>query len=754
MTREISNNIRLATVTDVDLNAGVAYIKWLDQGTDGPSIAIPHPYAGRSGEGLFVGLQVGSIMTLGMASYERYVPISVVPTPAYYGGDMASVSEAPFDAVGFPQIEEGDIVIQGVGGGQFRLNNDGNVILSTPFSEGIVFSGDSDDSHRCSIANGSPVEYSISGAGLHARGIIRRDVRVAEGEDDFTDFLYDIYSEQALEEIGLDPQQQVIYMSKNPTAGGASTTEKRRARNPGLMEERQILLECGRNWQVGSYQTELKRRMEDSDVPAVGNYADRGARRSAVLGLSLTNPNELLEEVRGTLVDIFGNFVDINREVIPGPSGKKAEDFFESAMEKLRHTVAFHMELNTRKGWRYGEEYSNTKKPVLLKSSPDPLSAANNARDRSRWFVDIDKEGLTKINIPATSETGNIPMLARYETSSVIEVSDSGQPKSKIRDNPAQLYRNEANRDIFLDQFGPGGIKVLDDKEKPSINNRLSGKSGSWLDESSERQPQPKYIEAGTAFHDITSTALTLLRENINIVASEMVEDSPPTPEEGWQAISSEVDPRVPKADTTPATRDPDTGLVSGQPNAGGRSMQANLDGSLEMSIGANTIDRVSLTLDTAGAIVSRLGRDRFGRSIIMQTDGTIAIEVGGFDFIGESATDTTDTRFVGRGDARSGKPGKASLPGDPTRFKSGKVVIRLRRSNADSSGPDEDNADHLLILDETGMTIQSAGRLNLLSDMDMVLESKSRIMLEAPKIQMYKDDMARFVTKFPRRIM
>ena len=747
MTREISNNIRLATVTNIDHNAGVAYIKWLDQGTDGPSIPIPHPYAGRSGEGIFVGLQVGSIVTLGMASYERYIPISVIPPPAYYGSDMSDVSEAPFDAIGFPQIEEGDIVIQGSGGGQFRFDGDGSMTLITSFGEGTIFSGDSDDSHRCSITTNSPVAYLVSDTGLHARGIIRRDVRITEGEDDFTDFLNDIYSEQALEEIGLDPQRQVIYMSRNATASGADKTEEKRARNPGLMEERRIFLECGRKWQVGNYQDELKRRMEDSETTAVCNYMDRSARRSAVLGLSLTNPNELLEEVKGTLIDIFGNFVDINREIIPGPSGEKPEDFLASAMEKLRHTVAFHMELNTRKGWRYGEEYSNTKKPVLLKDSPDPLSVANSARDRSRWFMDVDKEGLTKINISATSETGNIPVLTRYETSSVIEVDDRGNPQKKIRKDPNLLYRNEANRDIFHDQFGPGGIKILDDREKPNITNRLAGESGNWLDGSGDRKIFPKGIEAGTAFHDITRTAMTLLKESINIVASEMVEDNPPTPEEGFQAISSEVDPRVPKANPVPAIRDPRTGLVSGLPNAGGRSVQASLDGSLEMSVGANTVDRVSLTLDTAGAIVSRLGRDRFGRSVVMHTDGTIALEVGGFDFIGESSDDNIDSRFVGRGDSR-----RTALPGDPARFKSGKIVIRLRRANATGTGPDEMGSDNLLILDETGMTIQSAGRLNLLSEMDMTLDSKSRIILKAEQVQVYDGEQARFIIKTPKR--
>lgn len=749
MTREISNHIRLATVTDVDHDAGIAYVRWLDQGTDGPQIPISHPYAGRSGEGIFVGLQPGSVVALGMSSYERYIPVAVIPTPAYYGGDMLGVAEASFDAVGFPQIDDGDIVLQGVGGGQFRLNGDGTVALATAFGEGTTYGGDPDDAHRCSISIGAPTAYSVSDAGTNATGMVRRDVRVDDTDTDFADFLTDVVSEQALEEIGFDPQKQVIHMSANPVATGAGKTEEKNVRNPGLMEDRSLFLECGRRWQVGNYQDELKRRMEDSDIPAIGNYDARAARRSAVLGLSLTNPNELLEEVKGTLIDMFGNYMDINRNTFPGPSGTDQQVFFDSAMEKLRHTVAFHMELNTRKGWRYGEEYSNTKKPILLKDAPDPLSSSNNARDRSRWSVDVDKEGLTKVNIPATSETGNIPALVRYETSSVIEVDDEGHPTGKVRDDPTALYRNNANRDVFHDQFGPGGISILDDKEKPNITNRLAGNNSSWLDDANSQSTFPKYVQAGTAFHDITRTALTLLKENINIVASEMAEPDPPAPKEGHQAVSSEVDPRAPKADPTPASRDSETGLVSGQPNAGGRSIQANLDGSLEMSIGANTVDRVSLTLDTAGAIVSRLGRDRFGRSVIMHADGAIALEVGGFDFVGESASDTVDSRFVGRGDPRS-----ASLPNDPTRYRSGKIVMRLCRANADASGPDPDNAVGLLVWDETGLTIHSAGRMNFTSDMDMMFKSDSRIIIDAPKIQMYQDPMPRYITRFPRRIM
>jgi hypothetical protein len=75
---------------------------------------------------------------------------------------------------------------------------------------------------------------------------------------------------------------------------------------------------------------------------------------------------------------------------------------------------------------------------------------------------------------------------------------------------------------------------------------------------------------------------------------------------------------------------------------AGGRSGSINLDGSLEMNIGANTIDKQSLWLDTAGGIVANIGRDRNARSAIVNFDGDVFIQIGGF---GVAAT---DTRFTG----------------------------------------------------------------------------------------------------------
>lgn len=715
--RYVSNHIRLAVVTNVNNIDGVLNTEWLDQtGQSGPDVHIPHPFAGKSGEGIFVGIKVGTILALDLASYERWIPVSIIPPRSYYR-DLTEVDESDFQDVSFPIVGEGEIVIQGKLGSSLKFANNGDFSYFNNSNEGFILTGDENSTNRCSINVSPPVEYNISQLGIKAQGIVRRDVRIEQGEDEFNEYLTNPLSEQILEEVGWDPSKKTNYTTT--ISQSTNSGKPVNIRNPALTENRELIYEYGRNWYVANQEKEEERFTNNSLVAHKGE--DRRERRSSVLNLSLQHPNELVERVVGTLVDIFGNMVDINRNLILMPTGEGVE-ILKDAYEKVRHSIAFHMEINTRKGWNYRE--NGLKEP--LKAGPDILTSLNNNRDRSRWFVDVDKEGLTKVNIPASGETGNIPRLVRYENSSTIKVDDEGNPKNAERDekDTDKLFRNNKNKDIFLDQFGPGGIKIEGDQTL----NRLQGKKTSWADNNSQKT-LPEFIEAGTAFHDITETARALLKENINKNASDIFSTN--TVEEGLQAVSSTINPQIPASNTLP--------------NAGGRSLHLNLDGSLESSIGANTVDRISWILDTAGGLVFRLGRDRQGRSAIIHTDGTVALEVGGFDYLGETADDQVDTRFVGAGKSR-----EQSLPADQKRFRAGKVVIRVRRANADQTGPDGD--DQVIIVDENGITLQTSGRLNLASDMDLTLQSKGKILLDAPKVQIY-GDMAKFIRRDRRNI-
>jgi hypothetical protein len=86
-----------------------------------------------------------------------------------------------------------------------------------------------------------------------------------------------------------------------------------------------------------------------------------------ILSLSLTSPNELIEKSSGTLVDFFGNILDINKKIISAPfETENNEEFLNYVFENMRHSVAYHMAINTRKGWGY-RSVSGNKKDSLLK---------------------------------------------------------------------------------------------------------------------------------------------------------------------------------------------------------------------------------------------------------------------------------------------------------------------------------------------------------------------------------------------------
>lgn len=103
--------------------------------------------------------------------------------------------------------------------------------------------------------------------------------------------------------------------------------------------------------------------------------------------------HELIEVIGGNVADINGNILDINyRSISYGdadrvPSGQLNIDY-DRARRISRRGIGYHMQLTT-----------NTR-------GNDP------SESKSNFVFDIDKEGLLKINIPASSDTGNIPFVS------------------------------------------------------------------------------------------------------------------------------------------------------------------------------------------------------------------------------------------------------------------------------------------------------------------------------------------------------
>ena len=149
-------------------------------------------------------------------------------------------------------------------------------------------------------------QFSFTEASRNTEGIIRRDIdgSIAKNIPDSLRLSSSDY-ESRLIEIGLDPKSR----SKKSSS----------IKNPAFIEKREMLYEFEYNSNVKDDVTEsnLYSGSNSSNQGNTYTFPNRRASKTDTLSLSLVAPNFLMETVKGTVVDIFGNILDINRVPIP-----------------------------------------------------------------------------------------------------------------------------------------------------------------------------------------------------------------------------------------------------------------------------------------------------------------------------------------------------------------------------------------------------------------------------------------------------
>jgi len=375
-------------------------------------------------------------------------------------------------------------------------------------------------------------------------------------------------------------------------------------RNPPFVENREMVYEFAYDFGFTEDDKETELYQKEKN-PALANYFDRNESRANTLNLNLTAPNFLIEQTKGTVVDTYGNVLDLNRLPLPVGSGNLSlreteidlSETFKQIRKIERKSIAYHFEINARK-----------ELPL-----PNLQSTTDYSRSKSRFSLDIDKEGQFKLNVPSSSPEGNVSLPVRYENYSCIkaDLDDTGRPNAFIR--------NTTNQDIFVNSFGVGAIDISDEDQK-------EGKAApiDWIKKTN--------IKLGTPYHNITTAGLAQQR---------------PDPIENWAPNSLLNNPL-----NTPVLTDVvNTNIIVGgkDSNAGGRSGYINMDGFMSLSLGANTSDRQSLWIDYAGGVVANIGRDLRGRSYVGTMNGDLFLTIGGPGV-------TTDSRFPAEKDpARNG---------------------------------------------------------------------------------------------------
>lgn len=636
--------MRLARIVRYDLAKGVAVVKLSNVSENinaASEITIGIPSSFSSNSGVFAGGLVDTNTPVVVALGE--------------GGKYHFVSFLITSPSSLPTISSGSYLISTNKTTKIVLDNQNNINIGSDVDRLHL------DTKRSLFSLNVDNKFSFTEASRNIEGIIKRDLNPSKFYPSGLKLKSDDYDKN-LYSIGLDPKST------------PSNTFTSSIKNPEFVEKRELVYEFAADANVQDDLTESFFYKKSNSESKKFLLPNRRESRSDTLSLSLLAPNFLMETVKGTVVDIFGNILDINRSPIPIGSKNLTlrpddgdhikDDTFNNIKAAERKSIAFHFELNARK------DLTGNKNQIIL---PDIRSNADYARNRSRFFFDIDKEGLFKLNVPSSSETGNIPLLTRYENYSSFGEDDNS--------NPNKLFFRDDNLDIFQDSFAVGSIDVKDGNSIFTPLDRI--KNG--------------HIKHGTPYHSISGSCGIFQ----NPAASGFLDFQ----------YNQHID--LSSISTVTNIVSPVINVSGTQANAGGRSGSINFDGSLEWSIGANTVDRQSLWLDTAGGIIANIGRDKNFISGAISLDGDLLVQIGGYGI-------TTDSRFKGLNNS----------------YRGGALDIRVLNDGFTVS---------IIRIDRNGITVATPGTLAL-KGRTVTISAEENLILEGDNVSIND----RPVKKFP----
>ena len=519
-------------------------------------------------------------------------------------------------------------------------------------------------------------------------------------------------------------------------------------RNIALTEYRQVINEFPPYVAFNGIENEALKCFSDEALDDLYKNFDKIRQENDDKSVLVLGKNQIIECIAGNVIDRYGSSLDINYMKLSYggplgsvPNGKHVQKFKE-AQCITRRGIAYHFLVST-----------NTE---LEQDGPKSTN----------FTFAIDKEGLLKLNVPKSSDTGNIPFSCSSNPNLPGRDRTSLDIDTKEEKIPVTL-RNDEGKVILP-------IKTSSGKNTRSTGVRYSNQWGYFPGDSD-------YVRvSSTKHHNMYATAEMLIANTITEIyipsSSADPEDGvtsgvqskprsferirvPPSPKDGKSESSPThetcasviVKQGQPAISTGGATvvcgksyeldesradgiinnpvgnnflvKESDEVTVSIEDSArpvipsGGKSAHVNLEGSLEMSVGKDNTDEKSIMLDTAGSLIAWFGMDRQGRSAVVQTDGDLAINVGG---------NNGDSWRAGRFDLRVNVTDKGVI--------TSKNPDKPLMPNSTEPGI---NSDYIISISSQGLVIAGASGKKMLirNKGDILLESTNTLTLSGTKV-------------------
>lgn len=650
-------------------------------------VTIPHSFPLSDSLGLFVGSLPSKNTTVTVAQSA--------------GGQYHLVGYSPENLANIPTMRLGELLLHSTDTAEITLDSDSNIYIGSEINNIHIFAGSQKYPKGNLVTLNFENENHFTQAYREVGGLVKRDLRPNQQaasysgdtklESDSYDSLFSL--------VGMDPTATANDIRVGPT------------KNPPLVEHREMVYEFQYSSKIDDDVTESNKYTTTTQANNIYATPNRRSSRADTMSLTLKAPNFLIEQVKGTVVDIFGNILDINRNAIPvGLSANNtlrtsgtvattnAQQSYLNIRALERKSIAYHFEINARK------DPTVTFPGVDLSINGDNYNAK---LLRSRFSFDVDKEGQFKLNVPASSEVGNVPLLLRAENYSTFATTDNNNPNQTWFTQSA----NNTSQDIYVDSFAapmstPSSSAAGYDVT--TINGSIQRGSIQLLDDKNADQGPPDRIAQfvnnnsvnirhGTAHHDILQACGTLRLSDQTLGYPTGAVDNV-----DLSYVSSDKP-------TNAAVASNKITVAGTNANAGGRSGSINMDGSLEVNLGANTVDRQSLWLDTAGGAVVMLGRDTNQRSLVMGMDGHAFIQIGGYGL-------TEDARKFGSPPTTQDN---SLLDG----------ILDIRIMNGSFT--------HMIRVDNQGIVIMTPGRLGIHAGQGMTLSSDGNIEIDCESLIM-----------------
>jgi hypothetical protein len=734
-----SNIIFEATVSEVSYDTATCTLNPLSANPDSEKISnVPLDYkAGSGNSGIFASLKRGTrviAMHTSGAGIESTVIACRLPKREQLPGNFRSSSgNVPVGTVAYPEMVDGRLVIQGATGSKISLLEDGDISINSIGGSGIYFRSQNTKHSYTLISEDAS---SFTNAGRTISGAVRRitgaerNLLLGPDRNQEPMFADSFYAKNA-DDIGFFRGSLPLKVSIG-----------NRKRNPVLAEYRQVINEFVTDSMFTGFDNEVDRIKNNIRLNQDSETYKRNREPGNTLHLA---EHELIEIIGGNVVDINGRVLDLNYNVLSyGEANDRVpktqvDVSYDQAKRISRRGIGWHFQLST-----------NTISSDLSTSD-------------TNFIFDIDKEGMLKVNIPASSDTGNIPFPSKANflgLNDQVEIEYSNPTELE----PIPVTLRDANGEVvYPDRNSQGGNthRGTGIRFENSIGNPYFSSGSDGFIESvrvnttkyhnmyaaAERlianrivrvnppdignKKNGRYLPSdlsNTLPFEIHSPDQLILGENINdpstsetlsafpkFMSTVVVDPGSPAIFPGGDTVVAGVlypdnDDNLPQSNLFTSSRSGDNieaQLEDEISRVGGKSAHLDLGGSIEASIGADNADRKSIMLDTEGSLISWLGKDLNNRSMVLQTDGDMLINVGG-SYSGEDPDNRTMN--VGRLEIRVNLTDKGFVA---TQF-------------ADGDNPGADS-DFIISISEEGFVIGG-----MKSGVPMIIRNEGPLVLES----------------------